>query len=111
MIKNFYISLQKNRNLRAYLRVDGISQIGDFNETLNSVKRFVDISREYNYLDWFYKFEEFLGNNIKKEYKKILIESGIEQACIKLELDFYSIFLPDFNNSDINPYEEYFAVT
>ena len=48
-----------------------------------------------------------MGNNIKKEYKKILIESGIEQACIKLELDFYSIFLPDFNNSDINPYEEY----
>jgi uroporphyrinogen-III decarboxylase len=50
-IKNFYISLQKNKNLKSYLRVDGIGQIAGFDETVNSVKRFIDISREYSYLE------------------------------------------------------------
>ncbi len=50
-IKNYYISLQKNKNLRAYLRVDGIGQIAGFDETVNSVKRFIEISREYSYLE------------------------------------------------------------
>jgi uroporphyrinogen-III decarboxylase len=50
-IKNFYISLQKNKDLKSYLRVDGIGQIESVEETVNSVKRFIDISREYSYLE------------------------------------------------------------
>jgi uroporphyrinogen-III decarboxylase len=50
-IKSYYDSLQKNKNIRAYMRVDGISQIGDFEQDLNSVRRFVEISREYSYKD------------------------------------------------------------
>jgi hypothetical protein len=35
-----------------------------------------------------------LDNSIlKKEYKSILLESGIEKACLKLDIDFNNIFL------------------
>jgi len=50
----------------------------------------------------------FLDNSfVKKEYKNILIESGIEQACLKLKIGFYNVFLPDIKSADTNPYEDY----
>jgi hypothetical protein len=47
------------------------------------------------------------NNIIKKEYKNILKKSDIEQACLKLKIDFYSVFLPDTNNVSIDLYEGY----
>lgn len=50
----------------------------------------------------------FLDNSfVKKEYKNMLIESGIEQAFLKLKIDFYNVFLPDIKSADTNPYEDY----
>jgi hypothetical protein len=49
-----------------------------------------------------------LDNSIlKKKYKSILLESGIEQACIKLGIDFSNIFLPDIGDTDISRYDGY----
>ena len=50
-IKSYYSILKENKDIRAYMRVDGISSIGDFEQDLNSVRRFVEISREYSYIN------------------------------------------------------------
>jgi hypothetical protein len=50
-IKGFYESMQKDKDLRAYMRIDGIGQIEDFQKDLERVKRFVDISREFCFED------------------------------------------------------------
>lgn len=44
---------------------------------------------------------------LKKEYKDILLESGIEQACLKLGIDFGTIFLTDIDSTDISKYDGY----
>ena len=33
--------------------------------------------------------------------------SGIEQACLKLDIDFYAIFLSDIDSTDISKYDGY----
>jgi hypothetical protein len=49
-----------------------------------------------------------LDNTIlKKKYKSILLESGIERACLKLDIDFSNIFLPDIGDRDIVRYGGY----
>jgi hypothetical protein len=49
-----------------------------------------------------------LDNSIlKREFKNILSESGIEQACLKLDIDFKNIFLSDIDSTDISRYDGY----
>ena len=49
-----------------------------------------------------------MDNSIsKKEFKNILLESGIERACLKLGIDFSNIFLPDIGSTGISKYDGY----
>ena len=47
------------------------------------------------------------NSTLTKEYKDILLESGIEQACLKLDIDFGTIFLSGIDGTDISKYDGY----
>lgn len=42
-----------------------------------------------------------------KNYKETLMKSGIEQACIKLGLNFYEVFLQGMVDNETKEYEGY----
>ena len=48
-----------------------------------------------------------IENNIKKDYKETLMSSDIEQACIKMGLDFHEVFLSGIINNEGSQYEGY----
>lgn len=60
-----------------------------------------------DFLDLERSLQSNIENDAKKDYNKELIESGIEQACAKLGLDFYGVFLPGIINKEANQYEGY----
>ena len=46
-----------------------------------------------------------MENSIKENYKKTLLESDIKQACEKLGLDFYEVFLSGINECGAGQYD------
>lgn len=46
-------------------------------------------------------------NDVMKTYKETLMKSGIEQACVKLDLNFYEVFLQSIVDSETKQYEGY----